>query len=499
MQLQNAALGLGAAAIFAVSLLAISARLGESTASAQASREGQALAEKFAAEPKDAEAKAATEQARKEAERAAEQARQRADVTRRQEELEAYDRRKADEADMLARAQAEARGFGRVPALRQQDEDHILAEAERVIAAAKSAERDRIAADGEGRRAREYRALTEQRRLEQARRLIEDQRLARIEAEQRHAVDGEQRERARDQALESTREDELNRISEKIRRAQVERAAKAAREDMNEPAPPGIVRPAENPAAAVALREPEPTPALGTRDPVLPSRAPVESPARDPRLSQPAAPRVELEPAGPPRRLDPPDSILPPRTSGREPAGVPTPRSGLPLENASPVRATVLLLMRPGDRGIRRFNKSADPVLCMGQRCYVSQGPDLSALEMTRARAFGTLNTLGQRAWACNNHLGCVFRNVELVAPALVQPVDLRVISHDRREPSDIHIDTSCRVDGGRLQCGGAVRARTYVLWAVPEAVATNAGPALLEAALNAGLPAGQTAAAVRN
>ncbi|MFX4831488.1 hypothetical protein ABTB80_18695, partial [Acinetobacter baumannii] len=50
----------------------------------------------------------------------------------------------------------------------------------------------------------------------------------------------------------------------------------------------------------------------------------------------------------------------------------------LALTSAAPAGAapaTILRALDPGTYGIRRFNPaSADPVLCIGDTCYVSQG-----------------------------------------------------------------------------------------------------------------------------
>lgn len=179
-----------------------------------------------------------------------------------------------------------------------------------------------------------------------------------------------------------------------------------------------------------------------------------------------------------------------------EPARVP---QSLELNGSGGGRATVLLVMQPGDRGIRRFNKSADPILCIADRCYVSGGAQADARPLSRARAFGMGNTLGARAGACSNRLTCVFRNVALPAStAFVQPVDLRLVSHDRREPREARIDGSCRMGQRGLACAAAVRAANYALWVVPEVVAAQAGPVALEAALKTGLSAISTQAQLR-
>lgn len=155
-------------------------------------------------------------------------------------------------------------------------------------------------------------------------------------------------------------------------------------------------------------------------------------------------------------------------------------------------RVAVLLVMKPGSRGIRRLIKSADPVLCVDQSCYVSRGPVSAAAALSRARTFGATNTLGGRAGACSDRLGCVFRNVTLSGrTSVVQPVDLRIISHDRREARAVSADVSCRIERAVLACDGGVMASDYMLWVVPETLAERAGPAALEAAVANGLGTG--------
>ncbi len=158
--------------------------------------------------------------------------------------------------------------------------------------------------------------------------------------------------------------------------------------------------------------------------------------------------------------------------------------------------ATVLLVMVPGNRGIRRFEKTAEPVLCIGASCYISTGSATDALKMPRFAALGPANTLGRRALACRHALGCVFRGVEIgVAGASLQPVDLRIMRHDRREAMDARPDASCDVDAGRLYCGAPIQAGSWRAWIVPEVVADRAGAELLKAALEAGLPDTRSAA----
>ena len=159
-------------------------------------------------------------------------------------------------------------------------------------------------------------------------------------------------------------------------------------------------------------------------------------------------------------------------------------------------RVTVLMIMAPGTYGIRRGASVADPVLCTTDGCYVSNGADIPARFMPRRRALGVGNTFGARAGACRQSLSCVFRDVAFEYPALLQPVDLHVLKHDRRRPQRILTDSDCRLAAGRLACSRGVYADDYVLWIVPERIAAMAGPEVLEQALRDGLSYSRSAEA---
>lgn len=156
---------------------------------------------------------------------------------------------------------------------------------------------------------------------------------------------------------------------------------------------------------------------------------------------------------------------------------------------------TILLALEPGSTGIRRHNATADPVICIGADCYVSEGAGLTARKVTRGQVAGPGLTLGQRAGACNQRTACAFRNIALPANgAMLQPIDLRLLRHDRREEARIAVDPSCALQGGRLGCRALVRGPDWIAWVVPEAVAAQAGADVLETALAHKLGAERTA-----
>jgi len=178
------------------------------------------------------------------------------------------------------------------------------------------------------------------------------------------------------------------------------------------------------------------------------------------------------------------------------PTEIPAARMPLGLGAKVPARlseteVTVLLILEPGTYGIRRRGpKVADPVLCIpGDGCYVSTGADQPAVFMPGRRALGFRNTLGARAGACRGSLGCVFRGIDLGSlPGYLQPVDLHILKHDRRQVHAVLADSGCRAEAGQLQCTHGIHAEDYTMWILPESLAAAAGPAALERAVAEGL-----------
>ena len=160
-----------------------------------------------------------------------------------------------------------------------------------------------------------------------------------------------------------------------------------------------------------------------------------------------------------------------------------------------PQRVTVLVVMQPRRHGFGGRRMTANPVLCVGQDCYVSNGAGAPATVMRRARALGPGNTLGRNAGPCRNQTTCVFRGITLSAPmTTMQPVDMGFLRHDRREARAIEADRSCDANGGVLACSSPVVSTGYRAWIIPESVADKAGALALERALDDGLPAARSA-----
>jgi len=285
----------------------------------------------------------------------------------------------------------------------------------------------------------------------------------------------------RRQAAERDRETEL--LAEKLRQARERLAARRSR-----PEEPGAVMPSSEPA-----------------EDSIESTREAQRDREDLNWQERAAARARQEER---ERLAPPDTATlgsraadeasEPRTRTRTAVPVPV---EIPLPPAQPLeaaddRVTILLVMEAGTRGIRRHDKTADPVLCFADRCYISKGPARDAARKSRWKTLGTFNTLGRRAGACNDSLACVFRNIDLGAGSRrLQPIDLRLIRHDRREARDVSADGSCSLEFGEIVCANPIATESYRLWIVPEALARKAGAGALAQAIREGLPRGRRGA----
>lgn len=280
--------------------------------------------------------------------------------------------------------------------------------------------------------------------------------------------------RASDQAVIDSRV-----AADRAREVEVNEARhRAERDAVNRSGDPQSHADQERRAALIAEREAE-----GRRIAVKLRQAETERADRDQRR---ADQNREPMTTGSPHRSP---NQTPPEPAGRHGYGE-EPDQGY-ASAVGPTRVTVLLLMEPGNRGIRRTDKTADPVLCSDDGCWISNGSAEPADLLRKRKALGFVRTWGgERAGACSHLLGCVFRNVELgVLPAVLQPVDMRLVRHDRREPKRIDAASHCRIESRSIQCQTGYQGADYVMWVIPEAVATEAGPARLERALEDGLP----------
>ena len=345
-----------------------------------------------------------------------------------------------EEAKRTAKRKAE-------DARRQTAEEAEMLKRARAEAEDRKAAADKARAEEEAREAR----LEEERRIAEEQRLTEEKRIAEEKrAEEARRVAEEQRLAEEKRIAEQKRAEEARRVAEEQRLAEEKRIAEERQKRL------AAEREAEHTRLTEKLLKLQQQRAERKQ---LTERAPMG-------LGAPAAPLIAA------------------------PAKPEPPHTDVVTAPASATRVTILLVMDSGTNGIRRFGKkTADPVICSGPTCWVSSGTSRGSLTLARGQALGPANTLGRRAAACNQHLACVFRDVDLkTRAASIQPIDLRIMRHDRRQPLTLEADHSCRVSGGTLVCDKVFATSTWRAWVVPESVAAKAGPAAIEAALESRL-----------
>lgn len=478
-----AARTLGRTAMFAVALSPLLLSGGTAVADDSAAH---ALADKFS-RAEDAERAAAEKKAeerkRAEAEKARAEAQRQA-----QRRKAAAEQRAKDEAEMLDRARAEAEAR-RLEEQRAADERARI-EAEQEAARAEAA---RLAQEAEQRRLEEERTAEEARQAEAARlaKEVEEKRLAeeRKAEEERKTEEARQAEAARIAREAEERKAEEARIAkeaEEKRLAEQRRAARLAKES-EEKRRAEAARKAEEQRQADAAREALEKMRTEEAERVA-EKFRLAREAREAKLAR------ERSATARDRGEDTRDSLGGPLPDAQAaPAPWDTP-SDAPARYL-PTRVTILLVMDPRHRIFAAYPPRANPVLCIGEGCYISGGANAPAEYMPRWSALGPANSIGRRAGPCRDQLTCVFRDVELGGGyGQIQPVDMGLLHHERREIRGVHPDPTCDLVSGRLYCGEPVVAKGYRAWIVPEVIATKAGPDALREALALGLPAARSA-----
>lgn len=437
-----------ATAVSALALMSVTtaSRAGEPTNPAHA------LAEKFAGTNKDSNEPDQAKVPNKRGASPAAQASGESDTQKRarvDRERRAADEQRAYEEDMLSRARAEAEARLKADMAQEQDTARQRAEAE--LQARKKAEAE----------------AAEQ---QHARERMQAEELARKAAEAERA-EKETRQKAAAERLSGERESEARELAHRLRAARLAREEARVRAAAEAAAEANLQSEARLERARNALHQR--TLRLSGKLEELKTRRELYAHSRTEPLVTGATHRTTNVGHKQTERSGEADHV---------PAA---PSVTANMDETSPHRATVLLVMKPGTRGIRRWNKKADPMVCIGENCYISSGADSAARSLSRRKGFGPGIALGSRAGACNNQLACVYRDVDLLGEnAWMQPVDLRIIRHDRRESRRISIDPTCAVTRGRLACARTIESDDYRAWIVPEQVARQAGPDALKAAL---------------
>ncbi len=370
--------------------------------------------------------------------------------------------RKAAETSRIAAEEArKAEEARRVDMTRKAEEETKRAEAERLAAEARRVEQAAWAAE-EKRRAEEARLAEVARKVEEIRKANEALRVAaeRAAAEEAQRAEADKHAAQVRRDVERTTADEARRVADIEADAEIARVAERLKRIRE-----------EHLAQRTAGAEPVPVASTTAERILEPTSGRGRIVDNDGFRDVPLQPRAGTAPQVPSHYGQAPSNY------SSDPK--------LPFDG----RVTVLLQMEPRYRRGRRY-ESMDPVLCTSGGCYVSNGPSASASFIHGRGAMRFGNAIGRRAGACNGDTTCVFRDVDLGGlPADVQPVDIRVIRHDRREPERVDVLSHCRTTANdRLTCTGAIEGDGYTMWVISEDEAERVPPHAFERVLVTGL-----------
>lgn len=202
--------------------------------------------------------------------------------------------------------------------------------------------------------------------------------------------------------------------------------------------------------------------------------------------AKPAVPEAPAQISPPPAAPSPPAKLaaLPPKATDDppRPSVEAAPTSPLPTRTA----ATVLLVLDPEGAGL---GIKPDPILCIDNTCWLSNGFRAPARSLPRNQAVALKGTGDTTAESCSGKSGCVYRNVIIDPTHRIDVIEVGEGGGASAGAYTVTADKSCRVDGDSLSCNNGLATQNFRIWVVPEAQAEAAGAIRLENTLAEGLP----------
>ncbi|MBS0249797.1 MAG: hypothetical protein JSR78_01895 [Proteobacteria bacterium] len=204
-------------------------------------------------------------------------------------------------------------------------------------------------------------------------------------------------------------------------------------------------------------------------------------------IAKPAVLEPAVKIAPPPAQSAPPVAklaALPPKPADdlRQTNSELAPRPTQPSRGA----ATVLLVLDSDGIGL---GFKPDPILCIDNTCWLSNGFRAPARSLPRNQAVALSSTSDMTAGSCSGKSGCVYRNVIIDPMHRIDVIEVGEGGGASSGAYTITADQSCRVDGDSLSCNNGLATQNYRIWVVPEAQAETAGAVRLENTLAEGLP----------
>jgi hypothetical protein len=130
-----------------------------------------------------------------------------------------------------------------------------------------------------------------------------------------------------------------------------------------------------------------------------------------------------------------------------------------------------------------------DPIICIDNRCWLSNGISAPALAMPRNKAVALPTTKDVTSDSCSGKSGCVYRGVAVDPTLRIDVIEVGEGGGASAGAYTISADRSCRKDGSSLVCDNGLATQNFRIWVVPETTAEQAGTSGLENAVAEGLP----------
>lgn len=147
--------------------------------------------------------------------------------------------------------------------------------------------------------------------------------------------------------------------------------------------------------------------------------------------------------------------------------------------------ATVLLVLDTNDAAL---GFKPDPIICIDDRCWISNGIEAPAVSMPRTQAVALPTTEESTADSCAGKSACVYRAVSIDPDARIEVIEVGESRGASAGAYTVPADKSCRSEGGALLCDNGLATQNFRIWVVPEAIAASAGPSSIEDAIENGL-----------
>ncbi len=200
--------------------------------------------------------------------------------------------------------------------------------------------------------------------------------------------------------------------------------------------------------------------------------------------------------------LAPTPPVLPPAPAARPPAQAVTPAStiaALPTKPAPEPTNSPALAPRPGPAEqatvlivldtSTALGFKPDPIICIDDRCWLSNGIGAPALAMPRTQAVALPTTDDATTDSCSGKSACVYRGVAIDPAARLEVIEVGEGHGASAGAYTVATDTSCRKDHSTLLCDNGLATQNFRIWVVPEATAVSAGTSSIEDAVAEGLP----------